>query len=79
MPQLTDGFFLAAETRHVCCSRQAYLRQDLQPLQLWAELLRTAVLALQRRGESDGVAVFLYQLLAMDTAASEWQDVLQMA
>ena len=68
----------AAETRRVHFV-QAHLSQDLQPLQLWAELLRTVVLALQRRGESDGVANFLYQLLAMDTAASEWQDVLQIA
>ena len=50
--------------------------RDPQPLHVWSELLRTIVVALQRRGESDGVASFLYQLLALDTTADEWQDIL---
>jgi hypothetical protein len=52
---------------------QEELLKDPKPLQLWAELVRTVIVALQRRGESDGVANFLYQLLALDTAAAEWQ------
>ena len=57
---------------------QEELLEDPKPLQLWAELVRTIIVALQRRGESDGVANFLYQLLALDTAAAEWQQVLKL-
>ena len=57
---------------------QVELLEDPRPLQIWAELVRTVIVALQRRGESDGVANFLYQLLALDTAAAEWQQVLKL-
>ena len=43
---------------------------------LFAESLRLAVVAHQRRGESDLVAHFLYQLLALDPTAPEWDLML---
>eukprot|EP00877_Chromochloris_zofingiensis_P009573 jgi/Chrzof1/486/Cz01g17160.t1 len=43
---------------------------------IWADMVRTLVLAYQRRGESDLVAHYLYQLLALDTNATEWQHAL---
>ncbi len=39
--------------------------------------LRTMVLAHQRRGESDFVAHWLYQLMALDAGAQEWEHVLR--
>lgn len=39
---------------------------------VWADMARTMVMAHQRRGESDLVAHWLYQLLALDTTAEEW-------
>ena len=45
-------------------------------LRVWAGLVRTLVVAFQRRGESDAVALFLYQLMALDVAAPEWQRAL---
>lgn len=44
---------------------------------VWASLARCMVTAHQRRGESDLVAHWLYQLLALDTQAVEWNHVLQ--
>lgn len=44
---------------------------------VWASLARSMVTAHQRRGESDLVAHWLYQLLALDTRAPEWAHVLQ--
>jgi len=46
-------------------------------LSVWSNLARTMVLAHQRRGESDLVAHWLYQLLALDTTAEEWAHALQ--
>jgi len=43
---------------------------------LWAALARTAVIARQRRGESEEVADWLYQLLALDPEAPEWEFML---
>jgi hypothetical protein len=42
-------------------------------LGVWRALVRTMVLGHQRRGESDAVGHWLYQLLALDVAAPEWQ------
>lgn len=44
---------------------------------VWANMARTMVMAHQRRGESDLVAHWLYQLLALDTAAEEWHHAMQ--
>eukprot|EP00775_Hariotina_reticulata_P004608 gene4608-4862_t len=44
---------------------------------VWSNLARTMVLAHQRRGESDLVAHWLYQLLALDSSAEEWAHALQ--
>jgi hypothetical protein len=43
---------------------------------VWAELARTLVMAHQRRGESDLVAHWMYQALALDTRAPEWAHLL---
>lgn len=39
---------------------------------VWSEMARTMVTAHQRRGESDLVAHWLYQAMALDTRAPEW-------
>jgi hypothetical protein len=39
-------------------------------------MARTMVMAHQRRGESDLVAHWMYQALALDTAAPEWGHAL---
>jgi hypothetical protein len=44
---------------------------------LWANMARTMVLAHQRRGESDLVAHWLYQVLALDSRAEEWSHAMQ--
>jgi hypothetical protein len=44
---------------------------------VWASLARSMVTAHQRRGESDFVAHWLFQLLALDTQAVEWGHVLK--
>jgi hypothetical protein len=44
---------------------------------LWANMARTMVLAHQRRGESDLVAHWLYQVLALDSRAEEWAHAMQ--
>jgi len=44
---------------------------------VWVDLARTMVLAHQRRGESDDVAHWIYQLLALDPQAQEWQEGLK--
>lgn len=52
----------------------------LQPpgvVAVWSSLARSMVTAHQRRGESDLVAQWLYQLLALDTQAVEWAHVLR--
>lgn len=43
---------------------------------VWASLARSMVTAHQRRGESDFVAQWLFQLLALDSQAVEWSHVL---
>jgi hypothetical protein len=52
----------------------------LQPpnaVTVWASLARSMVTAHQRRGESDLVVHWLFQLLALDTQAVEWGHVLK--
>jgi hypothetical protein len=44
-----------------------------QVLRVWRALARNMVLAHQRRGESDAVGHWLYQLLALDAGAPEWR------
>lgn len=44
---------------------------------VWSNMARTMVLAHQRRGESDYVAHWLYQLLALDSRAEEWAHAMQ--
>lgn len=39
-------------------------------------MVREAIVAHQRRGNSDAVAHCLYQLLALDTTAPEWEQAL---
>ena len=46
-------------------------------LAVWTELLRTAVVAHQRKGDSDAVAHCLHQLLALDLADPGWGPILQ--
>eukprot|EP00878_Enallax_costatus_P015726 GHUV01016477.1.p1 GENE.GHUV01016477.1~~GHUV01016477.1.p1 ORF type:complete len:254 (+),score=94.63 GHUV01016477.1:907-1668(+) len=46
-------------------------------IRIWADMARTMVMAHQRRGESDLVAHWLYQLLALDTTAEEWGHAMQ--
>lgn len=46
-------------------------------LRVLCALARTMVLAHQRRGESDFVAHWLYQLMALDAGAQEWEHVLR--
>lgn len=55
----------------------AMLLQPPGVVTVWASLARSMVTAHQRRGESDLVAHWLYQLLALDTQAAEWAHVLQ--
>lgn len=43
---------------------------------VWSEMARTMVMAHQRRGESDLVAHWMYQALALDTRAPEWAHAL---
>lgn len=40
---------------------------------VWAELARIMMVAHQRRGESDDVAHWMWQVMALDHAAPEWQ------
>jgi hypothetical protein len=44
---------------------------------VWASFARSMVTAHQRRGESDFVAQWLFQLLALDSQAVEWSHVLR--
>ena len=46
-------------------------------LRVFTELLRTAVVAHQRRGDSDAVAHCLHQLLALDLADPGWEPILR--
>lgn len=50
--------------------------QDAPVHVIWAALVRAAVSCHQRRGDSDAVAHCLYQLLALDLAAPEWDAML---
>ncbi|KXZ44779.1 hypothetical protein GPECTOR_62g894 [Gonium pectorale] len=43
------------------------------PVELWRELARVMLTAHTRRGESDLVAYWLVQVLALDHRAPEWQ------
>lgn len=45
-------------------------------IRLCAEWVRAIMVAHQRRGESDAVAYWLVQLLALDPSAPEWDFVL---
>lgn len=47
------------------------------PIPFWIGLVRTAMIAHQRRGDGDAVAHCMYQLLALDMQAPEWQTALQ--
>ena len=49
---------------------------DVSLVSVLAEFARVAVTAHQRRGESDAVAFWIYQLMALDTMAPEWQHVM---
>ncbi len=42
----------------------------------WAEGTRVAMVAHQRRGDGDAVANWMYQLMALDTQAEEWDAAL---
>lgn len=42
----------------------------------WIGMVREGIVAHQRRGNSDAVAHCLYQLLALDTTAPEWEQAL---
>ena len=46
-------------------------------LRVFTELLRTAVVSHQRKGDSDAVAHCLHQLLALDLADPGWEPILQ--
>lgn len=52
--------------------------QRLLPLesQLWAEVCRMMMAGHMRRGESDLVAHWMLQVMALDPAAPEWGHVL---
>ena len=54
-------------------------RWDVATIQVLAEFARVAVTAHQRRGESDAVAFWMYQLMALDTLAPEWQHVMPLS
>ncbi|KAL3151872.1 hypothetical protein ABBQ38_012834 [Trebouxia sp. C0009 RCD-2024] len=49
---------------------------DVSLISVLAEFARVAITAHQRRGESDAVAFWIYQLMALDTMAPEWQHVM---
>jgi hypothetical protein len=51
----------------------------LRPLlaALCASLVKAAMVAHQRRGESDLVVHYMYQVLALDPGAPEWERALQ--
>mmetsp|Transcript_37435 Transcript_37435/g.93980 ORF Transcript_37435/g.93980 Transcript_37435/m.93980 type:complete len:135 (-) Transcript_37435:198-602(-) len=44
-------------------------------LDVYAEMARTVMIAHQRRGESEAVASWLYQVLALDSEAPEWEYI----
>lgn len=50
--------------------------EERATLALWREVARTLVLAHQRRGEADAVAVWMRAAMALDPAAGEWGRVL---
>ncbi len=73
-----DGSVMTAaelEQRHPGCSPDSE-RGGGAALTVWRELVRTAVAANQRRGDSDAVAHWTYILLALDTRAGQWDHVL---
>lgn len=41
-----------------------------------AALARSVMMAHMRRGESEAVASWLYQVLALDSQSPEWRDLL---
>lgn len=45
-------------------------------VRIWTEMLRVAVVAHQRRGDSDAVAHCLHQLLALDLTDPGWDAML---
>jgi hypothetical protein len=63
---------------HVQVLVHAIQNQTMTPYlaMICAALLRTAMVAHQRRGESDAVAHYLYQLLALQPDAPEWAQVI---
>lgn len=62
---------------HPGLSRQGARSGKQALLAVWTELLRTAVVAHQRKGDSDAVAHCLHQLLALDLADPGWEPILQ--
>jgi hypothetical protein len=67
--------FYMIETRHVLYPQGATWRNH-SILLVWTSMLRVAITAHQRRGDSDAVAHCLYQLLALDPQAPEWAQTL---
>lgn len=69
------------ELDNIIQQQEAASKADAAPhssvIHLWADMARTMVMAHQRRGESDLVAHWLYQLLALDTTAEEWGHAMQ--
>lgn len=75
-------FALTCSARFVPVQVDAWWQAGQVPIRLrslCAALVRSAMTAHQRRGESDLVVHYLYQLLALDPAAPEWQRALQPA
>ena len=64
-----------------CLQRKTFLTLLLQTLWdsgasdlcLAADFVRAAIIAHQRRGESDEVAAWMWQLMALDTQCEYWQ------
>lgn len=50
--------------------------EDWPVHRIWCALVRSAMTSHQRRGDSDAVAHCLYQLLALDLHAPEWDAML---
>lgn len=47
-------------------------------LRIWTEMLRVAIVAHQRRGDSDAIAHCLHQLLALDLTDPGWDAMLKL-
>ena len=73
----TDHYDLILLAQQMWYLQDAPWLPDKPVLQVWAEFAYVAIIAHQRRGESDAVAFWMYQLMALDTMAEEWQQVMQ--